>query len=65
MHVSPSDIAGAEGLVSPTKEPGIARQDVAEPGVTQLAELDDENVVVIRSGENGLDLRTIAKSSLH
>jgi hypothetical protein len=65
MHVSPSDIAGAAALVSPTKEPGIARQNVAEPGITQLAELDAENVVVIRSGRNGLDLRTIAKSTLH
>lgn len=65
MHVSPSDIPGAEALVSPTKETGIARQNVAEPGITQLADLDAEHVVVMRSGTDGLDLRTLAKASLH
>lgn len=64
MSVSPSDVANAPALVSPTKEEGITRTNVADPGVRQLADLDDENVIVIRSGENGLDLRTIAKANL-
>jgi hypothetical protein len=64
MHVSPSDVVAANALVSPTKDEGITRTNVAEPGITQLADLDADHVVIIRSGENGLDLRSIAKSSL-
>lgn len=65
MHVAPSDVGGAPALVSPTKDMGIPRSNVAEPGITQLAELDADHVIVIRSGDNGADLRTLAKASLH
>jgi hypothetical protein len=66
MRVEAATIAAAPALKSPTKEEGIARIPLAQPaGIRQLADLDRNYVVVIQSGKDGgLDLRSIAKSSL-
>jgi hypothetical protein len=65
MRVNPADIAGAQALKSPTKEEGIPRVPLAQPGIQQLADLDAEHVVVIQAGANGTrDLKSIAKATL-
>jgi hypothetical protein len=64
MRVNVADIAKAPALTSPTKEEGIARVPLAQTGISQLADLDANHVVVLRRGEGGLELRSIAKSSL-
>lgn len=65
MKVSPSDIAGAKALVSPTKDMGIKWAPVERQGIRQLDDLDATSIVVLQAGENGrLDLRTVAKSAI-
>jgi hypothetical protein len=65
MRVDASDIASGPALKSPTQEPGIARVPITQPAVRQLADLDRDHVVVLQAGQNGgLDLRSIAKSTL-
>ncbi|HSL71553.1 MAG TPA: hypothetical protein VK864_15005, partial [Longimicrobiales bacterium] len=64
MRVDPADIADGTALKSPTRETGIARVPISQTGIKQLADLDAQYVVVLQSGTNGLDLRTIAKSTL-
>ena len=65
MRVEAAAIASGAALKSPTKEPGIARTNLEHPGVRQLADLDNQFVVVLQTGkEGGLDLRSIAKSTL-
>lgn len=64
MRVNLSDIASGKALKSPSEEPGIPRVPLALTGIRQLADLDANHVVVIQTGENGLDLRSIAKSTL-
>jgi hypothetical protein len=64
MRVSPSDIANAPALVSPTEAEGIARVPLARTGITQLDDLNADFVVVLQRGENGIDLRSIAKTEL-
>ena len=64
MKLSSDEIAGAPALTTPDVV-GVARTNVSAPGaVVQLADLDDQNVVVIQKGASGgFDLKTIAKSS--
>jgi hypothetical protein len=65
MKVTPSDIAGAKALVSPTKDAGIKWVAVERQGIRQLDDLDGTSIVVLQAGENGrLDLKTVAKSAL-
>jgi hypothetical protein len=65
MRVDATEIAAGPDLKSPSKELGIARTPIEQPGVRQLADLDRDHVVVIQTGkEGGLDLRSIKKSSL-
>ena len=65
MRVDVADIANGNALKSPTKEEGIPRVKLQLSGIRQLADLDQNNVVVIQAGANGgLDLKSIAKSSL-
>ena len=52
-------------LLAATKELGIARTNLEHPGVRQLADLDNQFVVVLQAGKDGgFDLRSIAKSTL-
>ncbi|HVE36009.1 MAG TPA: hypothetical protein VNC18_20755 [Gemmatimonadaceae bacterium] len=64
MKLSSDEIAGAPALTTPDVV-GVARTNVSAPGaVVQLADLDEQNVVVIQKGASGgFDLKTIAKSS--
>ena len=64
MLVDATDIAGAAALKSPTKEPGVARVPLSQPGVRQLADFDRDHVIVLQTGTDGLQLRTLAKASL-
>ncbi|MGH7462115.1 MAG: hypothetical protein ACREMA_13980 [Longimicrobiales bacterium] len=65
MLVDAATVAGAPALKSPSKDEGIARTPLAQPGIRQLADLDANHVVVIQTGKDGgLDLRSIAKASL-
>jgi hypothetical protein len=64
MKLSSDEIGGAPALTTPDVV-GVARTPVSAPGaVVQLADLDDQNVVVIqKAATGGFDLKTIAKSS--
>jgi hypothetical protein len=64
MKVSTADIAAGKQL-TPESNDGIARTPVTAPGlVTQLADFDANNVVVIqKNAAGGVDLRTVAKSA--
>ena len=43
----------------------VCSSRMTEPsGITQMAELDADYVVVVQRGANGLDLKSIAKSAL-
>ncbi len=65
MRIEAAEIAKGAALKSPTKELGIARASIEQPGIRQLGDLDSQFVVVIQTGKDGgLDLRSIAKSSL-
>jgi hypothetical protein len=64
MRVSAADIANAQALTLPSKEPGIARVPLAHTGIRQLADLDAQHVIVIQAGSGGMDLKSIAKSTL-
>lgn len=65
MRIDATEIANGASLELPSKDLGISRTPLTSPsGVRQLADLDAERVVVIQSGPNGLDLRSIAKSTL-
>ncbi|MDA1080178.1 MAG: hypothetical protein O2973_00660 [Gemmatimonadetes bacterium] len=64
MLISAVDVAGGKALTVPDVE-GIARTTLDQPsGITQMSDLDATHVVVIQKGANGLDLKSIAKSSL-
>jgi hypothetical protein len=64
MKVSAADIASGKQL-SPQTDDGIARKPVTAPGaVTQLANFDESNVIVLeKNASGGFDLKTVAKSS--
>jgi len=64
MKLSSDEIGGAPALTTPDVV-GVARTNVSAPGaVVQLADFDDQNVVVIQKGASGgFDLKTVAKSS--
>jgi hypothetical protein len=64
MKLSSDEIGGAPALTTPDVV-GVARTPVSAPGaVVQLADFDDQNVVVIqKSASGGFDLKTVAKSS--
>jgi hypothetical protein len=64
MKLSSDEIGGAPALTTPDVV-GVNRTPVSAPGaVVQLADLDDQSVVVIQKGASGgFDLKTIAKSS--
>jgi hypothetical protein len=65
MRVDLNDVAKAPALTSPTKDMGISYAKLTPPGIRQLAELDDANIVVLQAAADGsLDLRSIAKSKL-
>jgi hypothetical protein len=64
MRIDASDVAKGPALTTPDAE-GIARTTIAQPaGVIQLSDLDALHVVVIQRGASGLDLKSIAKSTL-
>jgi hypothetical protein len=64
MRIDASDVATGEALNAPDLA-GIARTPLESPtGIQQMSELDATHVVVIVRGANGLDLKSIAKSSL-
>ena len=64
MRIDASDVATGKALTTPELV-GIARTPLADPtGISQMAELDANYVVVIQRGANGLDLKSIAKSAL-
>ena len=64
MRINASDVATGPALTTP-EVVGIARTPLTEPsGITQMAELDANYVVVVQRGANGLDLKSIAKSAL-
>jgi hypothetical protein len=64
MRIDASDVAAGPSLTTPDRE-GIARTALTQPaGITQMSDLDAQHVVVIQRGANGLDLRSIAKSTL-
>jgi hypothetical protein len=64
MRIDAGEIARGPALTTPDVE-GVARTTIAQPaGVTQLSDLDALHVVVIQRGANGLDLKSIAKSTL-
>jgi hypothetical protein len=64
MKVSAADIASGQQLTKDTND-GIARTNVSAPGaVTQLADYDANNVLVMqKNASGGVDLKTVAKSS--
>lgn len=64
MKVSAADIASGKQL-TPETDSGIARTNVAPPGaVTQLANYDANNVIVMQKNSTGsVDLKTVAKSA--
>ena len=64
MKLSSDEIGGAPALTTPDVV-GVARTNVSAPGaVVQLADFDEQNVVVIQKGASGgFDLKTVAKSS--
>jgi hypothetical protein len=65
MRVDAATIAAAPALQNPTKEEGIARVPLAQTGIRQLSDLDRDHILVIQTGKDGgLDLRSIAKSTL-
>ena len=64
MKIDPQDLVGAPSLRSPTQETGIGFDTYEEPGVQQLDNLNDEFVVVLIQGEEGLYLHSIAKADL-
>jgi hypothetical protein len=65
FKVSATDIANGAALKSPTRELGIPRVPVEQPGIKQLSDLDHDHVVVLQAGKDGgLDLRSIKKASL-
>lgn len=64
MRIDAGDVATGEALKTPDVA-GIARTPLEAPtGIQQMSELDATHVVVIQRGANGLDLKSIAKSSL-
>src|SRR5687767_6371610 len=64
MRIDASDVATGAALTVP-EVAGIARATLEQPsGITQMAELDANHVVVVQRGTNGLDLKSIAKSGL-
>jgi hypothetical protein len=64
MRIDASDVATGAALTVPDVA-GIARATLEQPsGISQMAELDANYVVVIQRGANGLDLKSIAKSAL-
>jgi len=64
MRIDASDVATGKALTVP-EVAGIARATLEQPsGITQMAELDANHVVVVQRGANGLDLKSIAKSGL-
>jgi hypothetical protein len=64
MRLDASDVATGAALTVP-EVAGIARATLDQPsGITQMAELDANHVVVLQRGANGLDLKSIAKSGL-
>jgi hypothetical protein len=64
MRVDVNDIAKAPALTNPSKEPGVARVPLQQTGITQLADLNANHVVVLRRTDAGLELRSLPKSSL-
>lgn len=64
MKVSTADIATGQPL-SPQTNDGIPRTNVSAPGaVTQLADFDANNVVLIqKNAAGGVDLKTVAKTT--
>ena len=64
MRIDASDVAAGPALTVP-EVAGIARATLDQPsGITQMAELDANHVVVVQRGAKGLDLKSIAKSAL-
>ncbi|HEX9564821.1 MAG TPA: hypothetical protein VF981_12645 [Gemmatimonadaceae bacterium] len=64
MRLNASDVASGTPLTTPDVD-GIARAALEQPsGITQMADLDVNHVVVIQRGANGLNLKSIAKSAL-
>jgi len=64
MRIDASDVATGAALKVP-EVAGIPRTPLEQPsGITQMAELDANYVVVVQRGANGLDLKSIAKSGL-
>lgn len=64
MRIDAGDVATAPGLTVP-EVAGIPRAALTEPsGITQMAELDANHVVVVQRSGSGLDLKSIAKSAL-
>jgi hypothetical protein len=64
MRIDASDVATGTALTVP-EVAGIARATLEQPsGISQMAELDADYVVVVQRGANGLDLKSIAKSGL-
>jgi hypothetical protein len=64
MLLDANEVASGPALTTPDND-GIARTTIAQPaGITQMSDLDAQHVVVIQRGQSGLDLRSIAKSTL-
>ena len=64
MRIDASDVATGAALKVP-EVAGIPRTPLEQPsGITQMAELDANYVVVVQRGASGLDLKSIAKSGL-
>jgi hypothetical protein len=64
MKLNAADFATGTALVNGEMGTGIARTPVSAPGaITQLADLDKDNVVVIQKNGTSLDLKSIAKST--
>lgn len=65
MQVDPGEIADARALMHPSEEVGIPRTVMAETGIRQLDELNEDYIVVLRTNATGgLDLKSLPKSSL-
>jgi hypothetical protein len=62
MRIDAADVMTGVALTEPEKT-GIPRVALSETGILQLADLDKDNVVVIKRGTSGLDLKSIAKSA--
>lgn len=62
MKVDASSFAGAESLVSPTKEPGVPFETMPQAGIQLLGERGDH--IVMLQNNDGLQLISVAKESL-